>query len=75
MSAQEDQVGYEERLTRAQPRNEKYSNSDKLEEEQKPGAQGLADYDLNRKLEAQIFFRGLVDQEAGERQDAGCRGP
>ena len=64
MSAQEDQVGYEERLTRAQPRNEKYSNSDKLEEEQKPGAQGLADYDLNRKLEAQIFFRGLVDQEA-----------
>lgn len=62
-------------LTWAQPRNEKYSNSDKLEEEPKPGAQGLADYDLNRKLEAQIFFRGLVDEEAGERQDAGCRGP
>ena len=62
-------------LTWAQPKSEKYSKSDKLEEEQKPNTQGLADYALNRKLEAQIFFRGLVDEEDRERQDTGCRRP
>lgn len=57
-------------------RNGKYSNSNKLEEEQKPRtAEGLANREWKRKLDAKALFSGLVSEEAGERLSAGCRGP
>lgn len=56
-------------------RNSKCSNNKKLGKDHKlRSVDGFANHAMHRQLETQTLFRGLVEEEAGKRLCADCRG-